>query len=99
MKADFIVALCGHLREVAVPALAWIDPELLAGLAGQEIPSALDVLSGKGLAVVPFDALAQWKSQLGPLLVPCPAGGEIWNDRLPAVLRHVLFVHHEIIED
>src|SRR5215472_11869891 len=33
------------------------------------------------------------------LLVPRPAGGEVGDDRLQAVLRLVLLVHDEIIED
>jgi len=59
MKRYLIVALRRHFREVVVPAFARIDAELVAGLAGHEIPGAFDVLGGERLAVVPFDALAQ----------------------------------------
>src|SRR5215472_9832355 len=99
MKGDLIVAIRGYIREVAVPPLAWIDAELLAGFAGQEIPGAFDVLSGKGLAVMPLDALAQRQGQLGSLFAPRPTGGKVRDDRLQAVLRHVLLVHDEIIEN
>src|SRR5271166_2136863 len=97
MKGDLIVAVRRHLREVAVPALARIDAELLAGPAGEEIPGAFDVLGGERLAVVPFDALTQREGQLGPLFVPGPAGGKVRDDRPQAVLRHVLIEYHQVV--
>src|ERR1700737_1330579 len=51
------------------------------------------------MAVVPFDALAQAERQFGAVLVPRPIGGQIWDDRLQAVLRYVLLVEDEIVED
>jgi len=50
------------------------------------------------LAVVPFDALAQFEGQPGSFLVPRPALGQIGDDRIEAVLRHVLVVEHEVVE-
>jgi hypothetical protein len=58
MKGDFKIAFRRDFRELVVPALARVDAELLAGLAGQQIPGAFDVFGGKRLAIVPFDALA-----------------------------------------
>src|SRR6516225_12307690 len=98
MKGDLIVAIRGDHGEVVVPAFARIDAKLLTGVAGQEIPGAFNVASGKGLAVMPRDTLPQRESQLGPFLAQRPAGGEVGDDGLQAVLRRVLLVHDEIIE-
>jgi len=97
-ERDLVIALDDNLVEVGVPGPARIDPQLVASLAGQQIPSAFDILGGERLAVVPFDALAQRKRQLSPFLVPRPAGGEVGNHRLHAGLRHILSVHDEVIE-
>src|SRR5262249_11762957 len=86
MKGDLIVAVSGDLFEVAVPGLTRIETKFVSRLAGQQVPGAFDVLGGERLAVVPGDALAQWKSQLGSILVPRPAGGEIRHHRLQRVL-------------
>src|SRR5262249_18031551 len=60
----------GHFIEVVVPRLARIETKPLPRLAGEQIPGALDILGGEGLAVVPFDPLAQWESQFGSVLAP-----------------------------
>jgi hypothetical protein len=70
MEGNLKVAVGGHLFEVTVPGLARIEAKLLDRLAGQQIPSAFDVLGGERPAVVPSDIVAQWQGQLGPLLVP-----------------------------
>src|SRR6267143_4833042 len=93
------IAAGGHLREVSVPSLAGIDAKLLRCLAGQQVPGALDVLRSKWLSIVPFDAFAQPKRQLGFVLVPGPVGGEVGHDRLRTGLRNVLLVHDEVVED
>jgi len=98
MEGDLVVAVDRHLVEIAVPGFARIDPELLARLPGEQVPSALDVASGERFAVMPFDALAQCKGQPRPLLVPRPTRGEIGNDRLEAVLLHMLIEHDEVVE-
>src|SRR6516165_6061710 len=49
-KGDLIVAVGGHLFKVAVPGLARIAAELLGRPAGQQVPSAFDVLGGKRFA-------------------------------------------------
>jgi hypothetical protein len=43
-KGDLIVAVHGHLVEIAVPRLARIEAELLGRPAGRQVPSAFDVL-------------------------------------------------------
>src|SRR5438034_7816779 len=70
MKGDFVVAIDCDLGEVSVPALARIDPQLLAGPAGERVPGAFDVLRRKRLAVVPLDTRAQPKRERGLVLVP-----------------------------
>src|SRR5712671_1561874 len=99
LEGHLVIAVRSHLFDVAVPGLARIDAKLLARLAGQKVPGALDVLGREGLAVVPFDALARREPQLGALLVPRPAGGQIRDDRLQAGLWHVLLVHDEVVEN
>src|SRR5215469_913063 len=98
LEGNLIVAVGGHLLEVAIPRFAWIETKLLARLADQQVPGAFDVPCGQRPAVVPFDALAQWERQLGPVLAPGPAGGEIGNERLHAVLFYMLVEHDEIVE-
>ena len=98
-EGDLVIAVRGHLLDIAVPGFARIDAQLLTGLAGKEIPGAFDVLRGERLAVVPFDPLTQRESQLGAFLVCGPTDGQIRDDRPHAVLRDVLVVHDEIIED
>src|SRR5215469_4342261 len=93
------IAIGGDLVEVLVPGLAGIRAQLLLRLAEQQVPGAFDVIGGKGLAVVPFDALAQPECQFGAVLVPRPIGGQIRDDRLQAVLRHVLLIQDKIVED
>src|SRR5438105_11636583 len=98
MKRDLVIAVDRDLVEIAVPGFAWIDPELLVRLAGEQVPGALDVAGGERLAVMPLDAVAQCEAQCGPFLVPRPRGGQIGHDRLRAVLLHMLIEHDEVVE-
>src|SRR6516225_149054 len=66
---------------------------------GRATPTAFDILGRERFAVMPFDASAQREGQLGPVFAPRPAGGEVGHDRLQAVLRHILLVHYQIVED
>src|SRR5262249_43946027 len=50
-------------------------------------------------AVVPLHALPQLERQRGLVLAPRPAACQIRHDRLEAVLRDILFVQDEIVED
>src|SRR3974377_1863804 len=94
-----MVVLDGHLLEVLVPGFAWIEAKLVVRFAEQGIPSALYVIGGKGLAVVPFDALMQTETQLGLGRVPRPFGRQVRHDRVEAGLRYVLIEHDEIVEE
>ena len=82
MKCRLPVALGRDLLEVNPPSLAGIDAQLLLGFSLHQIKGAFDVRGGEGLAVVPFDAVAQFEAELGPVLAPRPAFGEIRNNRL-----------------
>ena len=99
MEGDLAVAVDGYLLEISVPGPAWIDAQLLARLAGQQIPGALDILGRKRLAVVPSDILAQTKGQRGLVFVPRPSDGEIGHDRAESVLRYMLIEEDEVVED
>src|SRR6266446_8677554 len=77
MKSRLVISVGGDPIEVPIPRLARVDAELRSRLAEQHVPSALDILCGKQLPVVPANALAQAKGQLCTVLVPRPAGGEI----------------------
>ena len=70
MKGDLVVAIGGHLAEVVVPGFAGIDAKLFVRLVGQHVPGAFDVCGGKGLAVVPLNALPQRQSQHSSVLAP-----------------------------
>ena len=94
-----MVALDGHLFEVLVPGLARVEAKLLGRFAEQRIPGALHVIGGKGLAVVPFDALVQPETQLGFGRIPRPLGRQIRHDRSKSRLCHVLIEHDEIVEE
>ena len=76
-KVTSIIAIGGHLFEVVVPGFARVDAQFFARLALQQVPGAFDIRGRERLAVVPFDALAQREGQLGSLLVPRPASGEL----------------------
>src|SRR5215469_3050818 len=60
MEGGLVVAIGRHLLEIGVPRFAWIDPELLIGLARQQIPRASDVRGGERLAVMP---LTPWRNE------------------------------------
>src|SRR6185437_494595 len=89
VKGDFVVAVGRYLVEIEVPRLARIDAQLFAPDAHQQVPGAFDVGGSERLAVVPFDALAQWEGQLLAVLAPRPAGRQIGNDRAWAILRYM----------
>ena len=99
LESHLVVALDDDGIEVAVPGFARIYPQRLAALALEQVPSAFDVAGGEGLAIVPFDALAQFERQGSAGLVPRPGAGKIRDDRLHAALRHALVVHHKVVED
>jgi hypothetical protein len=48
---------------------------------------------------MPLDAVAQRHCQLSALFIPTPLCRQIRDDRLRAVLRHLLVEHHQIVED
>ena len=54
-----------------------IVAELVAVLAGELIPSALHVLGGEWLAIMPVDALSQLEREFGVALIPAPALGQV----------------------
>jgi hypothetical protein len=93
-EGGFGGAVRGDFRDIVPPRFARIEAQPLGGPPGQEIPGAFDVGRGERLAVMPFDPLAQFEGQPGSLLVPRPALGQVGNDRIEAVLRHVLVVKH-----
>src|SRR6266436_4417773 len=99
MKRRGKIAVGSDPFEVLVPGLARVGTQLLLRFAEQQVPGAFDVIGGEGMAVVPFDALAQPERQFSAVFVPRPIGGQIRDDRLQAVLRHVLLVEDEIVED
>ena len=75
MESDLIIAIGGHLLEVAIPRLTGIETKLVARFASQQVPGAFDVFGGERFAVVPRDPLAQLEGQLSALLAPRPDGG------------------------
>jgi hypothetical protein len=60
-----MIASDGHLLEILIPSFARIEAKLVIRFAEQSIPSALYVIGGKGLAVMPFDPLVEPKTQFG----------------------------------
>src|SRR6202022_1233828 len=73
--------------------------EFLWRLPHHHVEGAFDVVRRERLAVVPFDALPQLEIERLAVAAPGPALGEIRDDRIHAVLRHVLLVDDEIVED
>src|SRR6516162_2208451 len=98
MEGDLPVAVGGDLCEVSGPGLARVDAKLLGRFAGEQVPGAFDVIGGEPLAVVPFDPLTQREGQLGAVLAPRPAGRELGNDRIRAVLLYMLIEQDEVVE-
>src|SRR5215813_7819643 len=60
LEGNLIVAVGGHLLEVAIPRFAWIETKLLARLADQQVPGAFDVPCGQRPAVVPLRQGVKW---------------------------------------
>src|SRR5215468_5843428 len=79
-------AVGGNIFKVSVPRLAGIETQLVAGLAAEHVPGALDILGGERLAIMPLNAFPQWQGQLAPFLVPGPAGSQVRDDRCHTVL-------------
>ena len=65
-----MVGVDGYFLEVLIPGFARIETKLIVRFTKQGIPGALDVIGGKGLAIVPFDAVMQAETQLGFRRVP-----------------------------
>src|ERR1700730_13076541 len=74
------ISVSGDRFDVLVPSFPRVDAQLLLRLAEKKIPGALDVLSRKGSAVMPFNTVTQPEGQLGSVLAPGPAGGEVGHD-------------------
>ena len=70
VKGDLVIAVDGHIVEVAVPGFPRIDPQLLGGHAADQVPGTFDVIGGERLAVMPFDALPQFERQFLAVLAP-----------------------------
>jgi hypothetical protein len=96
VKGDLSVAAGRHFGKVVIDRLARIDPQLLRCPIDPEVPSTLVVCGSEQLAVAKFDALAQLKGQLGPLLIPFPAGRQIGYDRFKTALCHMLVEHNDV---
>src|SRR4051794_30678639 len=99
MEGDLVVTIGRHPVEVDIPGLPRIDAQLFTRLAEQQVPGAFDVGGGERLAVMPFDTLPQWEGQFLAVLAPGPARRQIGDDRLRAVLRDMLIVYDEVVED
>ena len=98
-KGHGVIAVGHDIVEIAIPRLARVEPQLVGRFAGQQIPGAFDVVRGKRLAVMPFDALAQLKAEPGVIGVPRPAFGQFGLDELRAVLLLVLVEQDQVVED
>jgi hypothetical protein len=70
MKGGLVIAVGGDVVQVSVPALARVAAQLLLALAEEQVPGALHVLGGEGLAVMPFDTRAQLEDEFGAVLAP-----------------------------
>ena len=80
MEGRFAFAIGGDLVDIEKPGFAVVEAQLLLRLSGQQVVGAFDVCSRKGLAIMPFDALAQLKAQFGSVLAPRPARCEVRHD-------------------
>ena len=98
-KGDRVIAFGRDLVEIAVPRLARVEAQFLGRLAGQHVPGAFDIGGGKGLPVMPFDAVAQFEGQRLAVLVPRPALGQLGLDEFQPVLLFVLIEQNEVVED
>src|SRR5215813_14117348 len=70
-----MVAVDGYFPKVCPPDAARVFAEIIVGLAIEPMPSALNVLRGERLAVVPFDTLPK---------LECEAGAVSFHDQLSA---------------
>jgi len=86
VKGHLVIAIGDACFDIAVPGFTQVDAQLLTSRA---LDRAFDFRGGERLAGTPFDALAQRNRQLGALLIPSPADGQLRDDRARRVLRHV----------
>jgi len=70
MKGRLAVAIGRGARHIDPPGLTVVEPQLLLPLIRQQVEGAFDVLGRERLAVVPFDAIAQFEAQLFAVLAP-----------------------------
>ena len=64
-ESDLMIAVGDDFFQVLPPNCPRVLAEVVRVLAGELVPSALNVFGREGLTVVPFDALAQREPQLG----------------------------------
>ena len=98
-EGGFEIAVHLDLGDIVPPGPSRVGAEPLLTAAAQQIPGAFDVGGGEGLAVMPFDALAQFERQRGAVLVPGPALGQLRSNRVEIILCNVLVEQNEIVED
>src|SRR5712675_308414 len=99
IESDLEVAVGRDIDNLVIPGLARVLAEFLWRLAHQHVEGAFDVGGRKLLAVVPLDPLPQLEIEDLFVIAPSPALREVRNDGFQAVLRHVLLVNDEVVED
>src|SRR6266576_1435347 len=99
VEGDLEVAVGRDVGNLVIPGLARVLAEFLRRLAHQHVEGAFDVIGRKRLAVVPLYALPQLEIEYLFVIAPGPALREIRDDRFQAVLRNVLLVDDQVVED
>ena len=99
MERDGRLVVDRHLFQVLVPDRARATAVEVLLDAVEPMPGALHVLGRERLAVVPADPGPELEGELGSGRVPGPACGQIGDDGVEAVLRLVVVVADEVVEE
>src|SRR5258707_13853570 len=97
MEGHVAVAAGGDLVDIEKPGFAVVEAQPLGRFAGQQIVGAFDVCGGKGLSVMPFDALAQLEVQFVAILAPTPTRADVGDERLLSGLSHAPFYKAKLL--
>ena len=93
------IAVGNDLFQVVIPTVTRVGAQRRCRSAQQQVPGAFDIGGGERLTVMPAHALPQREGQFGVVGAPGPTGRQIRHDRVDAVARLILPIHHQIVEN
>src|SRR5258708_763026 len=90
MECRLKLAVGGYFFEIGPPRLARVEAQFFLHLALQQIPGAFDVGGRKWFAVMPFDALPQFKREILAVFARRPTLGQVGDNVVEIGRAHLL---------